>query len=378
MVASREKCPWCGNEVTHEKFNEIASRIRKEEEQRLKDRESEIRHALQGQFKRQIQSERDAAALAERKRIATEQGVLQQQLKAEKLKMQGAVAASAERERKLTERLAEQAKADQQRALNELRNVLANSHQRDIEKLRSEHIRDTDRIQKKVDALERELKKESAHDRGEGGEIDLYEALREHFPDDRISRVPKGESGADLLFNVMHKGEECGLIILDSKNRQSWQRNFALKLRDDQIVAKADHAVLATTVFPAGQKELWLEEGVIVVNPVRAVYIVAMLRAMIVKMHVSGLTLKEKDGKMEELYSWITSDEFERRISDTVRITKELEEVDVQEQEAHKATWKKRGRLQVKLKTLLNEIDSEVAGIVQAPSSAMQAIEELF
>jgi len=87
--------------------------------------------------------------------------------------------------------------------------------------------------------------------------------LRGAFPDDLIHRVPKGQPGADIHQQVRYKGEVCGRIVFDSKNRQKWGYEFVTKLREDQVEAKADHAILSTTMFPSGKKELCIESGVI-------------------------------------------------------------------------------------------------------------------
>lgn len=165
------------------------------------------------------------------------------------------------------------------------------------------------------------------------------------------------------------KGEACGLIILDSKNRQSWQRSFATKLSQDQLAAGADHAILSTTVFPAGKKELYIEEGVIAVNPGRAAHIVQILRNGLVKMHVRGLTNKEKKDKINRLYQLMTSDHYAQRFAKAGNLTQDILDLDVQEQEGHRKVWKKRGLLATQLKNVLNDIDGDVSSIVEGPGA---------
>ena len=60
----------------------------------------------------------------------------------------------------------------------------------------------------------------------------MYDALREAFQGDNITRIKKGEPGADIRHEVMHKGEVCGTILYDSKNRQLWQNAHAQKTTD--------------------------------------------------------------------------------------------------------------------------------------------------
>ena len=82
--------------------------------------------------------------------------------------------------------------------------------------------------------MERQIQRKTSQDLGDGAELDLYEILRESFPDDRITRVQKGQPGADIHHEVMYKGQCCGKIVIDSKNRHGWQNAFVTKLRQDQ------------------------------------------------------------------------------------------------------------------------------------------------
>src|SRR5439155_27377347 len=140
----------------------------------------------------------------------------------------------------------------------------------------------------------------TANDIGDGAEIDLFEALRENFPGDHVSRVQKGASGADIIYEALYKGEVCGRIVVDSKSRQAWQNGFVDKLRTDQLAAKADHAILSTNVFPSGKKELHIQDGVIIVTPARLICIVELLRKAMIRMYTLGLSLKERAGKMSQ------------------------------------------------------------------------------
>ena len=82
--------------------------------------------------------------------------------------------------------------------------------------------------------LQRKLEGKSAHELGEGSEIDLFEQLRAAFEGDRIQRVPKGVNGADVIHEVVHNGRTCGKIVYDAKNRDAWQNGFAVKLNADK------------------------------------------------------------------------------------------------------------------------------------------------
>ena len=213
--------------------------------------------------------------------------------------------------------------------------------------------------------LERRLQKRTAHELGDGAELDLFETLRDAFPRDHITRVQKGEAGADLHHEVFHNGQSCGLIVIDSKNRQAWQNTFVTKLRRDQLDAAAHHAILATTVFPSGEKELCVRDGVILVSPARTVFVVQLLRASMVRLHIQGLSMKERNAKMGRVYAYITSEACARRFSEATNITSDLMALDARENRDHQRVWAKRGRMTARLKSVLCELDTEISAIVE-------------
>jgi len=43
--------------------------------------------------------------------------------------------------------------------------------------------------------------------------------------------------------------------VIDSKNHQGWSNSFVPKLREDQVAAGADHAILSTSAFPAEKRK---------------------------------------------------------------------------------------------------------------------------
>jgi hypothetical protein len=251
-------------------------------------------------------------------------------------------------------------------------------------KQQSEFNRQRESFQSKLHILEKQVQNKPANELGDGAEIDLYETLRESFPTDKIDRVPKGHAGGDILHDVLYKGDSCGRIIIDSKNRQIWHYEFVTKLRQDQIEAGAEHAILATTVFPSGKKEMSIESSVIVISPARVAYIVQLLRNAMVTMHVKGLSMKERSTKMTRLYKLITSDAYTHKLAEVSKLTEEILEIDVQEKKTHDNVWKKRGSLAKRAQNVLREAETEIAAVIEtkedgetAPSFSVKAIPNL-
>jgi hypothetical protein len=235
--------------------------------------------------------------------------------------------------------------AELQLRLNEQREALEKQKTDAINSERSLAFDEKLKLEGKLQEVQRQLQNKTAAELGEGAEVDLFDTLKAEFPDDRIRRVTKGVSGADIIHEVMHNGRACGSIIYDSKNCSAWRHDYATKLRQDQLAAGADHAVLATPVFPAGTRQLNIVDGVVLTNPARAAVVAQLLRKQLVQVHSLRLSSDERDQKTTQLYSFITSERCAQLLERMSNATTALEEVDVKELKSHQATWKKRGEL---------------------------------
>lgn len=261
----------------------------------------------------------------------------------------------------------EAASAKQKLDLEQLRAALDKDRTDQLLKLQAAHLREKGQLQQKVDTMSRQLQRKTADELGEGAEVDVYEALREAFPGDDITRVKRGEPGADIRHKVLHKGTTCGTILVDSKNRQAWQNSYITKLREDQMAAKAEHAVLATTVFPSGKKELYLDEetAVIVVSRARVCEVVELLRSSMVRMRVLKLSLSERNEKRDLLYKYIASEEYRQHQQEAARLSNELSDLDVEEKRDHDKVWHKRGKMVTRLRNVVRQVETEVSAILE-------------
>jgi len=412
---NEDQCPLCGSELSKIKLREIEAKLRSEEqkqaaeiakagmaekqrlEQQFKLDLEKQKQAIEKKLKQEsdqqlklIAVERDQAAkklkaAEEREAAVRKEAMLEiakQKQAAEKRAKEEAESqikkATAERDqaaKKLKEAEAREAASKKQmqqeaelllrKELNEQRQALEKDRDTSLVKQQATFNRQNEALQKKMKNMEQQLLKKTANELGDAAEIDLFDSLRESFPDDRISRVAKGQTGPDIIHEVLYKGEVCGKIIIDSKNRQSWQNAFVTKLRKDQVEAKADHAILASTVFPAGKKEMYIESEVIVISPARVVHITHLLRKAVLAMHMKGLSIKERSTKITRLYNLITSDAYSKKFSEAGRLTNEILELDVQEKKAHDNVWRKRGQCAKQLHNVLREVETDVAAVIE-------------
>lgn len=408
MIATTERCPWCDSVISRIKFEQIQAKIREQEQAKLAEVEKQLRAQLQAQHAAEVAKQRQLAetnAKAEAAKQIAAANAERDQTQKKILELQSSLDAIRKRAQadsaKLTEEFNRQRDALQQQIKDALaREAAARSsvqqqldsalklklkefesqRQKDVANLRASLEKDRDLsllkaqadfnreregFQKKIKEMERQLQKKTPQDLGDGAELDLYEILREAFPDDHITRVQKGQPGADIHHEVMYKGQCCGKIVIDSKNRHSWQNGFVTKLRQDQTEASAEHAILASTVFPAGKKEMCIESDVIVVSPARVKHVVSLLRRSMITVHVRGLSLTERATKMTKLYKLITSEAYRQRFDELEKLTNDILDLDVQEKKSHDNVWRKRGVLATCVNSILREIDTEVGAVIE-------------
>jgi hypothetical protein len=168
---------------------------------------------------------------------------------------QGREAATRSEHKALLKAGLEQAEQQRQKEIGELRAILEADRDQSVLKKQVEFTREREKWQKEILDLQRKLQNKTSDEIGDGAEVDLFEVLKAEFETDCLRRVKKGQPGADIRHEIRHNGEMCGTIVYDSKNRQGWQLTYATKLRQDQLDAQADHAILATTAFPSGASE---------------------------------------------------------------------------------------------------------------------------
>jgi hypothetical protein len=167
---------------------------------------------------------------------------------------------------------------------------------------------------RQVEELKAKMQQGSQQTQGEVLELELEELLRQEFKDDEIAEVKKGQRGADVLQKVSdRRGRLCGTILWETKNAK-WQETWLSKLRADQREAKAQIAVLVA-VQPPPEVETFLErEGVWIVQRRYAKVLALVLRRSLIEIYAERANQAGKGEKMEILYRYLTSVEFQHRI----------------------------------------------------------------
>ena len=397
--AATETCPTCEQPIPNEKAREVRARAEAQKrrmdeaanaraEQRIaaeKERLEREATAAIGELRDEKEtspeeSQRRGRRPASRplpsrdarrpKRTLREQVTAAQKAKEEAERSAARNLAEAEEQKRqaLTRLQAAEAERDEQvnARVQETREALEKANAEALAQAKAENDADKRKLTAKLETLQRQLEKERANELGEGAEVELFDALKAEFPDDHIRPVPKGVSGADILHTVMHNGRDCGTIIYESKNTGAWRNDYVAKLIQDQTAAKADHAVLSTLKFPADASQLEVRDGVVIVNPARAVAIVQIIRKQMLHVHTLRLSKAERMDKMAEMYDFITSERCAHLLGRIDSESDALLELQAVEMRAHQNHWKKEGTLLRSIQKARAELDIEIGSIIGA------------
>jgi hypothetical protein len=272
--------------------------------------------------------------------------------------------AQAEQEKAATQKQMAALEETQEEALNARLNEALETLQREREAAVLAEKAKVLKLQSELQDMQRKLEGKSAHELGEGWEIDLFEQLRTAFESDRIQRVPKGVNGADVIHEVVHNGQVCGKIIYDAKNRDSWQNAFATKLNADKLAQGADYAILSSNKFPKDRHQIHSQDGVIVANPARVLAVVEILREQLVRMHTLRVSNEERGTKTDELYAFITSEHCKQLIEAIEAQAGKMLDLDAREQEAHRRLWDQRAKLIRSVQKARGDLSFEIDRII--------------
>ncbi len=331
-----EVCPLCEQSIGQDVARKIEARRQEQYKAALEKARAEMAEASEQKLAAARAEARQAAEAA----IAAQLAAFQARL-AEAERARAAVQEQMAALKEAQEAAVEKRVAEAQEALQRQKEDLQREKEAQVLAEKAKVLK----LQSELADMQRKLEGKTANELGEGSEVDLFEALREAFPSDRIQRVPKGVNGADVIHEVIHNGRVCGKIIYDAKNRDAWQNSYATKLKADKLAQAADHAILSSNKFPKDKSQIHTQDGVIVANPARVLAIAEILRDQIVRMHELRVSKEAREEKTVALYAFVTSEHFKQLVEQVEAQAGKMVELDSKEQEAHRRVWDARMKL---------------------------------
>ena len=229
-----------------------------------------------------------------------------------------------------------------------------------------------------IEGLKRKAEQGSQQAQGEVLEIGLETILKQQFPFDTITPVPKGIHGGDVLQVVNDLGGvECGTILWESKRTKAWSDGWLPKLRDDQRAAKAQFSILVSIEMPKGISTFNCIDGVWVTCWACAVGVAVVLRAGLIELAASKRSLVGRNDKMELLYNYLSGQEFRHRMEGIVEAFVTLREDLEAEKRSTQRIWAKREKQLERAVTQTAGMYGDLTGIIGASLPQIEQLEFL-
>lgn len=227
-----------------------------------------------------------------------------------------------------------------------------------------------------LEDAQRKLAQGSQQTQGEVVELELEEILKATFPLDDIGPVGKGMPGADVIHTVKNKvGQISGKIIWESKQTKAWTESWVAKLKDDQRSAKADIAIIMTSVLPSDVEQFGPYKGVWVTDYASAIGLATALRAGLEEVAMAKLSAVGKNEKMEAIYNYMAGTEFRQKIEAIVEAFSSMQQDLNKERRATKAMWAKREKQISRVVENTVMMYGDLQGIIGASLPQIEALE---
>jgi hypothetical protein len=227
-----------------------------------------------------------------------------------------------------------------------------------------------------MEEMRRKSEQGSQQLQGEVAELSLEELLKSSFLHDQIEEVPKGIRGADVIQRVCSPfGESCGTIIWESKRTKNWADAWVDKLKEDQREARADIAVIVSTVLPKGMDIFGNMSGVWVCRHDIAINLASALRMNLVQVAQALKSLEGKNEKMEMLYAFLSGPEFRQQVEGIVEAFQNMKADLDSEKRAMEKIWSKREKQIDRVVKNMGRMYGSMQGIIGRTMPAIGLLE---
>ena len=285
-----------------------------------------------------------------------------------------------EEKRKLEEKEKDLELTTQRRMDEEKKRVEEETGKRLSEEYRLKELENEKRVsdmKKMIEDLKRTSQQGSMQTQGEVAELDLEETLRKLFPTDDITEVKKGELGGDVRQIVKtQRGTDCGLILWERKRTKAWTEDWVKKLKEDMGRDKANLGIIVTEVLPKDfKKEIGEKNGIWITTIAFVEPVATLLRKVLYDVAKEKAVGANKQTKAEEIYDFVTGNEFIQQVERMVSIYSEMQQEISKERAVAERQWKQREMQVNRLITGVSGIYGSMQGIAGSALPQVKSLE---
>lgn len=344
--------------------------------------EDQIKQNLRDEYNQKWIEEKKKLELSSDEKSKKEKEFLEEEIKKQKEELDKAREFELEL-RKKTQELEEKEKnleLEKQRQIDEERQKIQEKTEKEVEE--KFHLKEKEKeqiiesLKKSLEEAQRKANQGSQQMQGEVMELELEEILKREFPIDEILPVGKGVRGADVVQIIKDRiGKEVGKIVWESKRTKAFGGDWIEKLKEDMRSAKADMAVLVSSVLPQEINIFGFKDGVYITNFEAFLSIAGMLRKSILDLSVTKALSVGKNEKIEALYSYITSPEFAQKIDSMLETYSGMLSTLEKEKMLTQKIWAQREKEIERLRANTLTIHGSFSGLIEEPLSEVKSLE---
>lgn len=139
---------------------------------------------------------------------------------------------------------------------------------------------------------------------------------------------------------------------------------FVKEIKRHQEVAKSDYAVIVTHAFKEGKSRFFIEENVIVIDPLGLLDIAILLRDSIIDIHKMKLTKDEAKEKGMQILRYMQSGDFRNNMIDTIEKSRKAYELLIKEVKNHQGEWIERIKIYSAIHNNIQNVRQSIGEIV--------------
>lgn len=223
----------------------------------------------------------------------------------------------------------------------------------------------------------RKAEQKSMQAQGEIQEIAIENMLREWYVYDSVTEIKKGQRGADALHQVRtQQGINAGKIYYESKRTKHFEYGWLKKLRQDNLEIKADILVIVSETMPDDHDKFFFQDGIWICSLWELKGLSLVLRHGLLQIHSVSILQQGREGKMESLYNYLTSQEFASQFGAILEGFKNLQDNFSDEKLRMQKLWKVREKELEKILANAVNFYGSIRGIGGESIVEMQMLEE--
>jgi len=170
-----------------------------------------------------------------------------------------------------------------------------------------------EKLTKQIEEIAIHTNKTSTNIKGETGELIIKNLINKIYPNDKTEIIPKKYGGADVIHNIIEKNHNCGLILYECKNTETFNKEWIDKIKKDSLEIKSDYNIIVTRTMPNDNNKTHNINNVWISNFYEIESIIRILRDNVIKLDIAYNSNSNGTHKREELYKYVTSIEYNRK-----------------------------------------------------------------